>query len=131
MKSIWKRVGRYFGPDYAKDAENNDAVSIIVWKTNHRGEVGREVAVVDYDANVTYIDERAKTDPVAQEYISDARFRVFARKAYLLYLGDRNDKRNFGDFKENEFFNEECMKNLLNENGFLVYREIMKWYMEE
>lgn len=65
MESIWSQI--------SNDFEDNGFVHIDAWTTEDDNEEGKVIAKIDMiTAEVTYIDERAKTDKNAQEAINEA-----------------------------------------------------------
>lgn len=63
-KPIWKEIRN----DYTDSAEG--LTHIDAW-TSPNDDDGRTIATIDLDGNVTYKDERAKTDKGAQEAIRE------------------------------------------------------------
>ena len=64
-KSPWKEIRN----DYTDSAEG--LIYIDAWTSPDDDEDGRTIATIDLDGNVTYKDERAKTDKGAQEAIRE------------------------------------------------------------
>jgi hypothetical protein len=64
-KSPWKEIRN----DYTDSAEG--LTYIDAWTSPDDDEDGRTIATIDLDGNVTYKDERAKTDKGAQEAIRE------------------------------------------------------------
>lgn len=64
-KSPWKEIRN----DYTDSAEG--LTHIDAWTSPDDDEDGRTIATIDLDGNVTYKDERAKTDKGAQEAIRE------------------------------------------------------------
>ena len=66
-KRNWKEIRN----DYVNKEEN--AIYIDAWKTGNDNEDGKVIAKIDCDTKeVTYLDEKAKTDEYAQEMIQEA-----------------------------------------------------------
>ena len=55
------------------DYEEDGFLFIDAWKTDNDFEEGKTIAKIDLNnqLKVTYLDERAKTDKIAQEFIKD------------------------------------------------------------
>lgn len=64
MENIWGEIRNEF--------EENDLVHIDAWVTANDNEEGKVIALVNSSTgDVTYKDERAKTDTYAQEMIQE------------------------------------------------------------
>lgn len=137
-KSIWKEVRNDFYD------EKEGMTYIDAWYTDDDNEEGQVIAKIDDDANVQYLEDMAKDDPLAQEIINETRFEILARKVYPLYiadwcrirgynLDDRDEENGFNgedfvcfeEFMDNEFLDEEYVNYLLDEDDFLIYKEIV------
>lgn len=125
-------------------ADEENTVYIDAWKTANEDEEGEVIAKVDQNGKVEYLNELAKTDQIAQEIIKETQFYQLAEKAYGLYIEDWCKVRGynvsdvdeefgingecyacFEEFKEIEFRNEEYMKNLLNQEDYNTWKQIM------
>lgn len=65
MERIWSEI--------RNDFEDDGFVHIDAWTTSDDNEDGRVIAKINIETGeVTYLDERAKTDKIAQEAINEA-----------------------------------------------------------
>jgi len=74
MKNIWSEIRNDNYDDFSQ------VITIDAWTTDNDNEEGTVIASIDtrndHNAEVTYLDPRAKKDKYAQEMITEARKRV-------------------------------------------------------
>ena len=134
MMSIWS----YIKSDFKYERKTY----IDAWLTNSHNEEGKTIAKIDTDYNVEYIDERARTDSYAQEIIEDTRFDCLAEDIYPIYkdewvssrgynIEDYDEEKGFpggesfscfGEFRDAEYREDECMRDLLEEEHPVLWK---------
>ena len=137
--SIWGEIKADFYDEEEKK------LYVDAWKTEDDCEEGIVIAKIDFDGNIEYLDERARTDSYAQTIIAEALVDIIGYKAYDHYIkiwcakrgynpSDRDPENGFGgedyvcfeEFLDCEFQNESFIRGLF-EKGFLNEKEFEIW----
>jgi hypothetical protein len=125
--------------------DDDGTIFIDAWRTMDDNEDGEVLATVTTDGRVEYMNEQAKKDKRVQEAVNEARYKQLAEKAYGYYIADWCRRRGYNiayvdeecgfngecyasykEFLDNEFRDEDYMRQLLNERDFENWKELAK-----